>query len=345
MPPLFFHYHAKTINAERVGRRVVRVECAQCGCEYFYHFARIGFGSSQAPYGLGVGRATRSANQKAQKDLDRRMATEADLVPCPKCNWVNDELVTGFRRANYRKLGEAARLVAAAGVIIGFIVGLAVGISAPGELPYVLILPAGCLLFAWGLLVLRKWLRSRIRPNENHPFPPTLPPGSPRALLRDPESGVLMPAAGSRLSLEPGQDWCDFPIGRRLPGLCCGCLQPTRSDIGDRLRVTATIWLTVPRCSDCEKSAKQRTRKQWWNGCMASVAATGLIVIPVNLDWAEFAVASAGLLAVFLLVTALVVRRLTAPARVAGGDRSRGVARLRFRNPDYARAVAECLEG
>jgi len=341
---MFFHYHAKTINAERVGRRVDRVQCAQRGCEYFYQFARIGFGSSQAPYGLGVGRATRSANQKAQKDLDRRMASEAELVPCPKCNWINDELVTGFRRATYRKLGRTAGLVAATGVVIGLMLGLAVGLSAPRELPYVLILPVGCLLFASGLLVLRHWLRSRIRPNENHPFPPKLPPGSPPALVREPESGLLKRPAGEQSSMEPGQDWCDFPIGRRLPGLCCGCLQPSAADEGYRLRVTATIWLTVPRCADCEQLAKQRTRKLWWNGGMASIAGTGAIVIPFNLEWVEFAIATASVLAVSLLVTALVVRRLTAPARVASGDRSRGVVRLRFRNPEYARAVAERLE-
>src|SRR5271168_4267520 len=112
---MFVHYHAKVINAERVGGRIVRVACTRCGCEYFYKFTRIGIGSTQAPYGLGVDRATRKANQKAQKDLDRRLASEAELVPCPKCHWINDDLVVGCRRGSYRKWGDTAALIAAAG--------------------------------------------------------------------------------------------------------------------------------------------------------------------------------------------------------------------------------------
>jgi hypothetical protein len=44
---MFVHYHAKVINAERVGGRLVRVACTRCGCEYFYKFTRIGVGSAQ----------------------------------------------------------------------------------------------------------------------------------------------------------------------------------------------------------------------------------------------------------------------------------------------------------
>src|SRR5262249_46676161 len=116
---MFFHYHAKTMNAEKVGARLVRVLCTRCGCEDFYKFTRTGSGSAQAPYGLGVGRATAKANAKAQKDLQRRMASEAELVPCPQCNWINEDLVAGFRRGSYRKLGESAAALGAVGAGLG----------------------------------------------------------------------------------------------------------------------------------------------------------------------------------------------------------------------------------
>jgi hypothetical protein len=341
---MFFHYHAKVINAERVGGQLVRVKCARCGCEYFYKFTRIGVGSSQAPYGLGVDRATRKANEKAQKDLQRRLASEAELVPCPQCNWVNEELVAGFRRGSYRKLGDIGGLIAAAGGVIGIIVVLTFGLTAPAALPYVLILPAVLVLAGGGLLVARRWLRSRIRPNEEHPLPPKLPPGSPPALIKDPDTGQLVLAKQGSSLVDASQDWCDFQIGRHnWPLLCCDCLQPTTRDRGHRMKVSTTLKLTIPRCSDCAQTTGQRYRRLLWNGAIASVFATAAIMIPLNLDWLLFGLLSVALLIFFLVISVIVARKMTAPAKIAGGDRSRGVVRLRFRNPDYARAVAERL--
>jgi len=48
---------------------------------------------------------------------------------------------------------------------------------------------------------------------------------------------------------------------------------------------------------------------------------------------------------VSIVVSVVVARRMAAPAKIAGGDRSRGVVRLRFRNADYARTVAAQLNG
>jgi hypothetical protein len=340
------YYHAKHINAERVGGRLVRVACTRCGCEYFYKFTRIGLGSAQAPYGLGVDRATRKANEKAQKDLDRRLASEAELVPCPKCNWIDDELVAAFRRGSYRRLGDTAGLIAAAGGVIGVVLGVTFGVNAPGALIYVLILPAVLLLAGGGLLLLRNWLRSRIRPNRDYPLAPKLPPGSPPALLKDPTSGRLVPARQEHPPLDASQDWCDFQVGRQSwPLLCCDCLQPTTLDRGHRMLVTKTLRLTIPRCADCAQSTQRRYRRLLWNGATAAVLLTAAIVIPLNLDWLEFGLASGALLIVSLAVVVLVARKMTAPAKIAGGDRSRGVVRLRFRNGEYARTVAERLNG
>lgn len=86
-------YWGKQIDAEQGGGCLVRVQCATCGCEYFYELARIGTGSRSAPYGIGVDRATDFARYHSKRDLAKRLATEAELVPCPKCNWINEELI------------------------------------------------------------------------------------------------------------------------------------------------------------------------------------------------------------------------------------------------------------
>jgi hypothetical protein len=341
---MFFHYHAKVINAERVGGRIVRVQCTRCGCEYFFQFTRIGVGKSEAPYGLGVDRATRKANERAQKDLDRRLASEAELVPCPKCNWINEELIAGYRRGSYYKLGYAARLIAVFGVVIGVVIEAILGVLEPGLLVYFLLVPASVFLLSGGVLVLRQWLRGRIQPNADHPLPPKLPPGSPPALLKDPESGQLVLAKPLQPPVDASQDWCDFQVGRhRWPALCCGCLQPTTLDRGHPMKVTTTMRLVIPRCADCATATRHHFRRLLWNGTIVGVGVTALIVLPLNLDWLMFGLASVGLLILAIVVTVFVARDMTAPARIAGGDRSRGVVRLRFRNGEYARAVAEHL--
>jgi hypothetical protein len=341
---MFVHYHAKTINAERVGARLVRVVCTRCGCEYFYQFTRIGSGSAQAPYGLGVPRATAKANEKAQKDLQRRMASESELVPCPKCNWINEDLVAGFRRGSYRKMSESAGALAVVGAIFGVILGLVFATGAAKGIAWILLLPAGLLSLAGGVLLLRYWLRSRIQPNQDHPLPPKLPVGSPPALVKDPESGQLLPAKREAPPLEVSQDWCDFQIGRHTwPLLCSDCLQSGTLDCGHTLNVGTTLRLTIPRCSGCQDSTRRRYRHLCWNGIIAGVFATAAIVLPLNLDWLEFSLITAVLLAASTVIAILVARRMTAPAKIAGGDKSRGVVRLRFRNADYARTVAERL--
>ncbi len=341
---MFVHYHAKTINAERVGARLVRVVCARCGCEYFYKFTRIGSGSSQAPYGLGVGRATAKANAKAQKDLQRRMASEAELVPCPQCNWINEELVAGFRRGSYRKLGESAAALGVVGAGLGVILGIVFASAGPQGIGWILLIPAGLLLLSGGLLLMRSWLRGRIQPNEYLPEPPKLPVGSPPALIKDPESGQLVPAKRETHPIEASQDWCDFQIGRHSwPLLCCDCAQPGTLECGHPLKVGTTLRLTIPRCSDCKASAERHYRRLRWNGVIASVLITAAIVLPLNLDWPAFTLVSIALLSVSIVISMVVARGMTAPAKVAGGDKSRGVVRLRFRNADYARTVTERL--
>jgi hypothetical protein len=340
---MFVHW-AKHVNAERVGGRIIRVQCAQCGCEYFYKFTRIGTGRGTAHYGLGVARATRSANQQAEKDLERRLTSEAELVPCPQCNWINEELIAGFRRGRYRSLGEAAGLIAKIGGIVTFVLGVICAIVDPAEFVYFLILPLGLLLAAGGIRLLRDALRRRIQPNRDHPLAPKLPPGSPPALVRDAESGQLVPAKQEPSLSDVSNGCVDFQVGRHTwPLVCCGCLQPATLDRGHRMMLTNTIRLTVPRCEDCAHSARRDFRRRCWNAAMIGVLVTAVIVVPFQLEWIEFGIITGLLLVTSFAVGAFVAHRMTAPAKVAGGDRARGVVRLRFRNADYARVVDEQL--
>src|SRR4051812_7492944 len=85
-----------------VGARIVSVNCENCGCDYYFELRRVGTGVGIAPYSLGQGRAEQSASERANQNIADRLEGEAELVPCPKCHWINEELVTAYRKSSYQ---------------------------------------------------------------------------------------------------------------------------------------------------------------------------------------------------------------------------------------------------
>jgi hypothetical protein len=191
----FFVYVGKRFDATKRGQRVVQVKCDQCGCEFFYELARVGTGAASAPYYVRQDSASRRAMKQAEVDLERRLTREADLVPCPECNWINHELVRKHRDGRYRSWSKGAVLIAILGTIMALLVAWFISRGPTADraaVPYVLFggpfLSAAAAAVA---LLLRKVLRSLIRPNRHFPLMPELPPGSPPALIRDPATSKL----------------------------------------------------------------------------------------------------------------------------------------------------------
>ena len=151
-----------------------------------------------APYMIGSGRATRSALDQSERDLNRRLISEAELVPCPSCNWINDDLVRGYRRGRYQRLTVIAFCISIFGTAGSLIAAgyMSIGPAADRKLlPYVLIGgPALFLTLAAAVVLVRVGLRSLIRPNRKFPEAPKLPRGTPPALLKDRSTGSLKPA-------------------------------------------------------------------------------------------------------------------------------------------------------
>jgi hypothetical protein len=348
---MHFFYSQKSFTAEQVGHRIARVECSKCGCEYFYQLTRIGSGRGIAPYGVGVEGAKRSADEESQRDLDRRLRVEAELVPCPKCNWINDDLVNGYRRGQYVVLVGIAALVGLFGTLISLILAWFISRGPAADrtaLPYLLI--GGPTLFislAAGLILIRTWLQSRIRPNRDFPLPPKLPPGSPPALLKNQFDGKLAPANVEHLQVSVSSDWLDFRIGRHtLPLVCCGCLQPTTMEHAFKREVTSTLQLQVPRCEACARSATRKSRIIFWVTVAAGTVVAAAVSVSLQLKADEIWMLCLAFLPVAILVLGIgtwAASKATDPVRVAG-DVSRGVLRLRFRNVEYARIVAKHIK-
>ena len=338
----------KTVHAERLGGRVVRVQCTMCGCEYFYVLTRIGKGAGTAPYSIGVGAATRRAQKQSQRDLDRRLAQEAELVPCPKCHWINDDLVRGFRLGCYRPLGKLAFVIGLVGTITSLIAGWFIAIGPPRDrafLPYCLFDgPALFLSLAGGILLLRTWLRSRIQPNRDYPLAPKLPPGSPPALLRDESGGELRPAQPSRYDAGAATDLVDFRIGRdHLPPVCCDCLKSTPSEHGYGVVLTGTMILVIPRCADCSRLDARKFGRIWPRMFALGMLMGSAAVAPLWHDALLFWFLLVCIFIVMLALACYVASAATTPAWVAGRDTGRGVVSLRFRNTEYGALVAKHL--
>ena len=195
------------INVEELGKCSVRVECTNCGCQYYYTLIRICVRSTRVLYSIGAESATRSAREKAIEELDRRLESEAELVPCPKCHWINESLIEGYRRACYRSAGAFAKVFAFIGVCILLVYAYWYYADPAGARTvlanFFVAAPALFWLIALAMVGLGRYLRGQIQPNRYFPQPPKLParrshcppsrPGQRRA-----RSGALASPGGSR---------------------------------------------------------------------------------------------------------------------------------------------------
>ncbi|MBC8350776.1 MAG: hypothetical protein H8E66_02235 [Planctomycetes bacterium] len=334
----------KQFTSSTVAKMCVGVECDKCGCTYYYELSRIGSGTGTALYGVGQTGASRAANDNSLTDLQQRLATEAELVPCPKCNWINDELVTGFRQGRYRGLLTTGGLVAIVGTVISLfsVWILSVG-PAPdrGAIPYFLVGGIGASIsFMLVTLVLQIWLRNRIQPNRDYPLPPRIPPGTPESLFLDDETGELKPAStnGSHQPMEDAP--VEIQIGRHtLPAVCCRCLQDPDPSHSQQVPVLPAISLEIPLCKACAKAISRRKLLIW-----AVVTAMGFPVMCLGLwvarlqkeeFWIFFAVSCA----LAPTLGGIAAHLLERPARVKVVDSARGIVRIRFENRGYLKHI------
>ena len=342
-------YYAKQIESAELGERIVGVQCEKCSCEYCYELTRIGEGKGTAHYGVGAADATRAAIEQSLRDVRQRLALEAELVPCPKCNWINNELVHGYRLGQFRNAGMIALGVGFLGTIGSLICAWFISIGPAADrvaLPYFLF--GGPTLFislAVGVILFRSWIRSRIQPNRNFPLAPILPPGTPPALLMKNEStGEFSLAAVDGPQEIFVSDWHDFQIGRhQFPDQCCGCLQVAAREHSFKQPVSAAIDLDIPRCETCARNSKRKLWRTCWSTVLVGLLIAVGISMVLKLEAAEFWILVAVSLSVSFAIGVFIGSATTSPVKVVRSDLSRGVVRLRFRNAEYGKLISQRL--
>ncbi len=336
-------YYSREYRSTSIGVRIVEVTCEKCAAVYFYELARVGKGAVSAPYAIGSDTAAQKSTDLAEANLNQRLTDESELVPCPKCFWINEELVTGYRRGQYRGWTKFALGVGFFGTLISLLMAwfLSQGPQADrAALPYFLYYgPAISIGLSIPLFLRGRWLKSRIKPNDAFPLAPRLPPGSPKALIENPTTGELEPAP-PMIGQETSDDWLDFQVGRSvLPPVCAECLGPPDEKSSYEQPLDQSVTLVVPRCAECEDRAEKTRLKLGliWMAITAVVLISILWVL--NLEAIFFW--CGGVLALMLGYGVGMVHGdlLTTPVRIEFVDDSRGIVRLQFRNQEYRKLI------
>ena len=362
-----FPYFARKFSAEVAGRRLRGVWCEKCGTLYSFELARVGVAVASAHYGLGQGAARHRADEDAEDDLDRRLSRDTELVPCPRCNWVNDELVVRWRSRLYPRVWiPIALTLTLTGGLLAWLPIVAnlrdvEGLGQRGRTT----LAFGCLalvaLSPLAILWFREVLRRRkVDPNASYPhaprLPPGTPPGTPPALIRqvDPQTGLAAVAPFGRREAAHAsgvaRPWAVFRAEQiAFPATCCLCLAPSRREWSTPLGASEGHRCPAPLCLECHA----RLRRAWWMTVpwivlVAAVGAAGVMTALEHLHWGSAAVrsvAGVGLMVCGVgLGVAFVPSWRCRPSRVKVIDADRRVFGFRASNPAYTRLVIAQIE-
>lgn len=334
-------YFGLSVTASSAGGTIAKVSCDKCQSEYYYELTRVGTSTGHSPYGIAISSLEETARERSKDELVSRLQSEAELVPCPNCGWINDELVTGFRRGRYRGFGLAALLTMIVGTVVSFVASWFVYLGPQVDrwsLPYLLVGgPLLSICLGIMMLALQHGLRLFIRPNANYPLPPSLPVGTPSALVLNTAKDKLVPVALRSESQSSFSEWHEFQLGRdALPEVCCECLS-------EKTTATAYEWvhsglaLRFLHCSACHRFSRIKYLTVYLAAIvtLSAVAYVSLKLFRFEAEmfWICFVVA----VLIAFAIAAWIATLVTVPASFSVADSSRGVIKLRFRNPEFAK--------
>lgn len=277
---------SKTITALVNDRRLASVECEKCKTQFHYWLMRTASGNADHCIGMDEELSVQDAEWKAHQALMRRLKQEADLVPCPQCNWVNEELIARYRKHVFalRSTIEWTIGSIAVGVIVFLIVyGLVhviISANVRNTDPNLAKQIAAVLSSVFFLAPVYFFYSRRVElkdfgPNKNFPGPPHIPPLTPPALIaaKHPVTGALglKPVYRPALDADRTEDWATFEWKDfEFPPYCCVCLEKPTTLYRPPIDLAAEYPYKVhpPICQRCLAEAK----KQWWLGTLGGLA-------------------------------------------------------------------------
>jgi hypothetical protein len=255
---MLFHPHihvGESMTWVEVRAEWKQVRCEQCDYEYEYELIRRAKGEAFSPFNLLNDRARRAAERRADRKLERLLATGTDSAPCPECGWLQRDMVRELRRRSTSRLAILSWLVPCIFAMSGTALFAAVTARSSGPVLSEVRLTITALLAAAAisgamLMAITSHARRRIDPNQDFPSAAPAIPATPRI-----RSSQRNPVNFIATCIEPGV-WITVQLqGLRFPHVCCRCLAPTAE-----LHSMATmrqVRVPVRLCSHCNRAAQR----------------------------------------------------------------------------------------
>jgi hypothetical protein len=161
-----FHWEA---SAKRAGARHTNVRCEKCDEWYHYEIVRTGRGESRS---ISEDAAAAGAELVAAARVTQELDRGVEIVPCPKCGWVQADMVKELKRRTGQWLLLHIKIAVAAAAIL-FAVHVGMRLFATPDEPHPRIIEVRYSIIAVGvaamLVVLRLMLQRQVDPNIGHP--------------------------------------------------------------------------------------------------------------------------------------------------------------------------------
>ncbi len=268
-----------TFRATRRGSLLKHVLCEKCSTAFHYHMWRLGSGSAVMINGKNERLVRARAEEEAANDLSQRLKREAELVPCPKCHWVNSASVAAYLQRKLRgwRLFVVGTWVIVLSLDIVFYFEAKLVFGHPPTLLANEIWIVAALGFFASLcfLTARVWLSVRTNPNRYANGNPRVPLGTPPALMKQVSATceeVLVPVLRDDLNSAGDMEWAVFrPNQLALASLCCKCLAESTCNYKLPFSLSNNRW-RIPMCMEC----RTNLRRRWWRGI---VSACGIAIL------------------------------------------------------------------
>jgi hypothetical protein len=79
------------------GSTYKKVVCEKCSRVYYYQMSRRAQGEGRSAFFLDNSGASERADERAQQNLEQRLANGSEPVPCPDCGWFQAHMVCIIR--------------------------------------------------------------------------------------------------------------------------------------------------------------------------------------------------------------------------------------------------------
>jgi hypothetical protein len=154
------------------GSAVRAVACENCQTEFVYILRRQGLGHGVSPLYLDNQGAQDRARAHANADLHKELTRGQDPVPCPECGWYQRSMIPLLRQAHRRGMmigGAFFQYVAALFFVLTAAAWFRGDAGIKDWVQPCAQTSGGLANIGLGLILTRKLLARRIRPNEGDP--------------------------------------------------------------------------------------------------------------------------------------------------------------------------------